>query len=277
MLASYLAMPELFPSLTIFVLSSLIMVGAQLIYAAVGFGAGMFSITLLAMLLPDLAGAVTTLFVLTLVTELCVLSRTWRDGNLRVLLGLLPTSALGLWLGSLVLVTGDVSWLKRLLGALIVGSGVWFLLVEKARGRASGQDPGDPSAMGDHTTPLSLQRGSVWLSLPVGLASGTLAGLFGMGGPPVIMFLKKYRLDKGAFRATILWYFLILSVFRGPIYAQAGILTVRELHAALWLLPASLLGMVLGMTSHRRMSEWHFGTAVSILLIILGTLLTVAG
>ena len=44
-------MPELFPSVTIFVLASLIMVGAQLIYAAVGFGAGMFSITLLAMLL----------------------------------------------------------------------------------------------------------------------------------------------------------------------------------------------------------------------------------
>ncbi len=270
-------MPELFPSLTVFVLSSLIMVGAQLIYAAVGFGAGMFSITLLAMLLPDLAGAVTTLFLLTLVTELWVLSRTWRDGNLRILLGLLPTSALGLWLGSLVLVTGDVSWLKRLLGALIVGSGVWFLLDERTRSRATGQDLGDPSATRGDAPPLPRQRGSAWLSLPVGLASGTLAGLFGMGAPPVILFLKKYRLDKGAFRATILWYFLILSVFRGPIYAQAGILTGRELHAALWLLPASLLGMVLGMTTHRRMSEWHFGTAVSILLIILGTLLTVAG
>ena len=270
-------MPELFPSLTIFVLSSLIMVGAQLIYAAVGFGAGMFSITLLAMLLPDLAGTVTTLFLLTLVTELWVLSRTWRDGDLRILLGLLPTTALGLWLGSVVLVTGDVTWLKRLLGALILGSGVWFLLDERARIRATGPAPEGPSRAGGDAPPLARRRGSVWLSLPVGLASGTLAGLFGMGAPPVIMFLKKHRLDKGAFRATLLWYFLIMSVFRGPIYVQAGILTGDELHAALWLLPASLLGVVLGLVTHRRMSEWHFGAAVSILLIILGALLAVAG
>ncbi len=65
-------MPELFPSVTVFVLCGLVVACAQMIYATVGFGAGMFSIALLAMLLPDLAGAVAALLLLTLVTEVWV-------------------------------------------------------------------------------------------------------------------------------------------------------------------------------------------------------------
>ena len=52
-------------------------------------------------------------------------------------------------------------------------------------------------------------------------------------------------------------------------------LTARELRAALWLLPASLLGVLLGTATHRRLSEWNFAAAVSVLLIVLGVLLAI--
>ena len=117
--ASAADVPELFPDGPTFALCSLIMIGAQLLYAAVGFGAGMFSITLLAMLLPDLAGAVATLFLLTLVTELWVLSKAWRKGNVRLLFGLLPSTVIGMWIGSQLLVTGPV--LLRYCNAALVG------------------------------------------------------------------------------------------------------------------------------------------------------------
>ena len=120
-------------------------------------------------------------------------------------------------------------------------------------------------------------KGRAWWGLPVGLLAGGLAGLFGTGGPPVIILLKRYNLDKGAFRATILWFFLIMSVLRGASYLRVGVLTSSELIAALWLLPASVLGMVLGMVTHRSMSERRFGIAVSVLLIVLGLLLLVGG
>ena len=61
-------MPELFPSVTDFVLCALIVAGGQLIYAAVGFGAGMFSIALLAMVVRDLVPSVVALCLLMLVT-----------------------------------------------------------------------------------------------------------------------------------------------------------------------------------------------------------------
>jgi uncharacterized membrane protein YfcA len=114
-----------------------------------------------------------------------------------------------------------------------------------------------------------------WVSLPVGLASGVLGGLFGTGGPPVIVLLKGHRLDKGAFRATLLWYFLLMSFVRGASYLQAGILTGSEAIAALWLLPPALLGVLAGMIAHRRISEQRFATVVSLLLMLLGALLMI--
>ncbi|MCP4593315.1 MAG: sulfite exporter TauE/SafE family protein [bacterium] len=262
-------MPELFPNPTVYVLSLLIVAGAQLIYATVGFGAGMFSIALLALLLPDLPGTVTTLFLITLVTEVWVLCHAWRQARLRMLLTVLPTAILGLWLGTHLLVTGEVGWLKRLLGVVVLAAGAWFLYEERRnRSEATASTSLDVGGGG---------RLRAWASLPVGLASGVLAALFGTGGPPVIILLRGYRLDKGAFRATLLWFFLLMSVLRAGGYAQAGLLTMREVVAAGWLLPGSLIGVVVGMAAHRHLSERHFARGVSVLLILLGGLLMFGG
>lgn len=263
-------MPELFPDVITYVLCGLIVAGASMIYATVGFGAGMFSIALLAMILPDLAPAVATLLILTFVTELWVLAHAWRQARFRLLLGLLPTMALGMWLGTELLIAGDVAWLKRALGVVVLGAGVWFLYDERG-GRANREREDRPAAHPRHGG----RSRTAWLSLPIGLASGVLAGLFGTGGPPVIVFLRGYRLDKGAFRATLLWYFFLMSFFRAGSYLSAGVLTSNEAVAAVWLLPPTLLGIALGMAAHQRLSERRFATAVSLLLVLLGALLMI--
>jgi len=198
------------------------------------------------------------------------LLRSWRKARLRLLPGLLPTMVLGMWLGTKLLVVGDVTWLKHALGVVVLAAGAWFLYEER-RGQTRPETAPLPAV-----EPRPRARGAAcWLSLPIGLASGVLGGLFGTGGPPVIVFLKGYRLDKSAFRATLLWFFLLSSFIRAGSYLQAGILTGNEVVAAVWLLPPSLFGMVLGMLAHRRMSERHFAAAVSVLLMLLGALLTV--
>ena len=113
-----------------------------MIYATVGFGAGMFSIALLAMLLPDLGATIATLFILTLVTEVWVLCHAWRQAKVRLLLGLLPTTAAGMWLGTELLAGEDASGLKRALGAVIVMAGAWFLYEERRRKAAPTADHG---------------------------------------------------------------------------------------------------------------------------------------
>jgi uncharacterized membrane protein YfcA len=266
--------PELFPDVVSFVACALVMAGAQLVYATFGFGAGMVSIALLAIVLPDLVGAVGVLLILTLVTEVWVLAHAWREVRARLLLGLVPTMAVGLWLGTELLVAGDVGGLKRALGVVVAAAGVWFLYEERARGRRAEPRDAQPQSVG---TPASVVKRPVWnwTSLPIGLVSGVLGGLFGTGGPPVIIFLKAYRLDKGAFRATLLWYFLLMSLFRAGTYVHAEVLTKDILLAALWLLPASVAGILIGMVIHRRVSESQFGVAVSVLLVVLGVLLLI--
>ncbi len=267
-------MPDLFPNVAVLVLCALVVAGAQFIYATVGFGAGMFSIALLAMLLPDLAPAVATLLLLTLVTEVWVLARSGRHARMRLLLGLLPTTAVGMWLGTEMLAGGDVTGLKRALGVMVACAGAWFFFGERRN-----RTPAAPADAAQPQAPHARSRlpFNVLACMAAGLAAGALAGLFGTGGPPVIICLKSHRLDKAAFRATLLWYFLLMSIFRGAAYLRAGLLTDSELTAALWLLPASLLGMVAGSAAHHRLSERHFAVAVSGLLIILGGLLLIGG
>ena len=263
-------MPELFPDPLTLVLSALVLLGGQFIYATVGFGAGMFSIALLALILPDLAQPVAIILVLSFLTEVWVLARNWRKARGGLLLGLLPTSALGMWIGTELLAAGNVDTLKRSLGVFVGVAGAWFLFAEVRRERGSGSDAARAPRVGSVDS-----RWRNLLGVPVGLVSGVLGGLYGTGGPPVIVFLKGYGLDKSAFRATLLWYFLLMSGVRGGTYLSAGLLTGEVLLAAAWLLPASLLGTFLGARAHGRLSERWFGHGVSLLLILLGVLLFV--
>ncbi|MGD8452371.1 MAG: sulfite exporter TauE/SafE family protein [Phycisphaerae bacterium] len=255
-------MPALFPDIPSLVACVLIMAGAQLIYATVGFGAGMFAVSLMAMLLPDLAGVVSVLVILTLVTEVWVLAHAWRQARPRLLLTLLPGMVLGLVLGTQVLVAGNAAALKRVLGLVVLAAGVWFFCERNG------------AALNADATPGTIRR-NWWLAGPVGFISGVLGGMYGTGGPPVIVYLRSCRLDKGAFRATILWFFMTMSVVRGGVYVQKGILTADILLAAAWLLPGSLTGIVAGMAIHRSVSERQFARGVAVLLVVLGGLLLV--
>lgn len=198
-------MPELFVDLPSFIACVLIMAGAQLIYATIGFGAGMFAVALMALVLPDLTDIVVVLLMLTAVTEVWVLARTWRRVKIPLLGWLVPGMVAGLWLGTRILVTTDISLLRRFLGLVVIGAGLYFVLEHRAR----------PSyhSRTDNAAPASLKV--PWISLPVGLFSGLLGAMFAIGGPPVIIFLRAHGLDKLTFRSTILTYFLLMSFLRG--------------------------------------------------------------
>ncbi len=257
-------MPELFDNLPTFIACALIMAGAQLIYATIGFGAGMFAVTLMALVLPDLTGAVVVLLIVTLVTEISVLSRNWQRARIRLVGWLVPGMALGLWLGTQALVSTDVGLLKRFLGLVVAGAGLYFIF--DTRIRRDRRDSAGASSPSSRTS---------WISVPVGLLSGLLGAMFGTGGPPVIVFLRACRLDKSTFRSTILTYFLLMSLLRAVTYIAAGLLTADRIWAAVLLLPGSVAGVFIGTIIHHRISERQFSQVVSVLLVGLGLLLAV--
>lgn len=256
-------MPDLFGGIQQFVLCMLIMLGAQLIYATVGFGAGMFAVAVMALVLPDLAGIVVVLLILTFIAEIWVLTRSWRHIEFRLLVWLIPGLLVGLWLGTRVLINADVSLLKQILGFVVGGTGLYFFYENRIGNRKEDSTGNNPRMF----------PGARWISLPVGLLSGALGAIFGTGGPPVIIFLRACRLNKTPFRSTMMTFFLTMSLLRAGIYSTTGLLTADRALAAVMLLPGSMAGIIIGVIIHERISESQFRYMVAILLVVLGALL----
>ena len=243
----------IFETLPQFLIVCAILALAEAVYVLLGFGAGLIAVGTMALLLPELKDAVVILLLVNLPAELWIVRSSWQRISWRGVLVIFIGVAIGTPLGTSLLRWGDARFLLIVLGVFLVAVGAVFLFIKDARKR-------------------QMPR---WIAGPIGVISGVLTGLFGTGGPPVIVLLKGYGLDKGAFRATLISFFLLMSLMRGGTYINAGLLTTEELLAALWLLPASLAGTVLGMVIHGRLSERFFGYAVSLLLILLGGLLVI--
>jgi len=268
-----MTLPPLFQdSLTYYLLCLLILLGGQLIYATVGFGAGMFAVTLLVLLLGEIPGVVMTMLLLTWITEVLVLSREWRYAWGRLLLVIVPPTVVGLWFGTNALASGDGDALKRMLGAVVAAAGFWFLYSDFRESRRNARQ-GTSTA----NTQPQLTVAKAAASLPAGLAAGFLGALFGTGGPPVIVLFKSFGLDKRAFRATLLALFMTKSVTRASFGIYKGLLTLDHVWAAFYLIPGSVLGTIIGAKIYHRLSERHFGRAVSILIVILGLTLLATG
>ena len=60
---------------------------------------------------------------------------------------------------------------------------------------------------------------------PVGLSSGLLTGLFGTGGPPLVLYYQLSGADKAAFRGNLMAIFLLMTLVRVPSYAGMGLIT----------------------------------------------------
>jgi len=251
--------PTIFPGWAALGLSALVLCASQLVYAMYGFGSGLLAVALLAFVLPELSAVVPLLVLVSLPTEAWI---SWRDrravsleGALPVLLGLLPGALLGAWaLGA----GADQGWLLLALGVVILLAAGWLAW--------SGWQQPQPRAH----MPRSAGVGA-------GLLSGALAGLFGTGGPPLILWYQLLGLPKQAFRATLLAIFLLLDLWRVPAYLATGLLDRAVALSALLMLPAGLLGLALGQRLHLDIPERHFRLGVALLLGVLGLLLMFRG
>ncbi len=231
--------------------AGLVLVVAQAVYVLFGFGAGLIAVGAMALFMPQVTDVVVLLLLVSLPAEISVVSKArkqiaWR-GVWQVCAGL----ALGVLIGTRILnVTEPSSVLTALAGVLIL-AGAAFLLMP------SGRAVSWPA----------------WSRPTVGLTSGVLAGLFGTGGPPLILYFRLSGADKAAFRGNLMAIFLVTTAVRLPAYALTGLITAPRLLSALALLPAALLGGWLGHRIHLQVSEETFRRLVSVALCAIGVLL----
>lgn len=155
---------------------------------------------------------------------------------------LVPACLVGLAVGSWLLTQMPARPLMLMLGLFVLGYALWSL-------RAAGE-----------LSHLSSRWGA-----PAGMASGITSSMFGIGGPPYVIYLTRRGLAPDALRATMAVAGLVSIGGRAAAFGFTGLLS----DPAVWLttavaLPASVVGMVAAerlrphLSAHttRRVIEW---------------------
>ena len=245
----------IFDSLPQFLIVCLILAVAEAVYVLLGFGAGLIAVGTMALLLPELKDAVVLLLLVNLPAELWVVRSSWQRISWRGVLVIFVGVAIGTPLGTSLLRWGDPRFLLIVLGVFLVAVGAVFLFIRDTRERQM----------------------SRWVAGPVGVISGVLTGLFGTGGPPLILYYQLQGVDKAAFRGNLMAIFLLMTAVRVPSYAVFGLITAPRMWSALAVMPAVLLGALIGNSIHLRIEETTFRRLVSAALLLIGLLLLAPG
>jgi uncharacterized membrane protein YfcA len=218
---------------------------AGVIKGLTGFGFSLVAAPLLVVLLGPRT-AVPIIVVLNAFTNIVLFAGCRRAADIKRIRPLIIAGIITVPMGMFLLLNLDVGVLKLIIGAAIVLFAVALLA-------------------GFHRPLKDEGRGL----LLAGLISGTLNGLISTGGPPVILFLANQGMQKVVFRASLIAYFLFLSVATIPIFLAGGLMSRAVLvHAAVFI-PALLVGAFAGSKLLRRVPE-HFFRVVA-LVIVIGT------
>jgi uncharacterized membrane protein YfcA len=224
---------------------------AQAVYVLLGFGAGLIAVGALALVVPELRDVVVLLLLVNLPAEAAIVAGgrrrvRWR-GVGAVGIGIVVGVPAGTWL----LDRADPPLLLGLLGLVLVAVGIAFLAAPRR----------------------PFRRPPAAISPAIGLLSGVLSGLFGTGGPPLVVYYQLRGLAKTEFRDTLMAVFLLVTAVRLPSYWAAGLLTRERLVSAAVVLPGVLLGGWLGHRTHLELDESAFRRAVSVALAVIGVVL----
>lgn len=208
----------------------LLAIGAAFVQRVSGFGFGIFIMTALPYLMPSYGEATTLSGALALVTSLIIVARMWRHISWPKLIPILLTFLVVSWFAvQMVAYAGD-KVLRQILGAVLILASLWFFfLSERIRIRP--------------TMPMQLSMGTL---------SGMMGGLFGMQGPPAVLYFIASARSKEEYMALAQCYFLVGNVMMTFYRASHGFLTPVVVSSWCYGLAAVLLGTWIGSLVFRR-------------------------
>jgi uncharacterized membrane protein YfcA len=225
----------------------LILLLAYFLRGITGFGSGLIAIPLLAHILP-LTFVVPMVLVLDFVASIVLSSRKHMQVRWDEIRPLLPTSIVGIVIGSFMLITLPREPLLVSLGVFVIFFGLRYVF----------------NIHGDK--PISR-----WWSVPTGLSGGLIGALFGTGGPPYVVYFSHRLHDKTQLRGTLSGLFLLDGAFRVITFLSLGLLLQADMFAALLMgLPVAGIGLYLG-------NRVHLGITHRLQLVVIGCLLLVSG
>jgi uncharacterized membrane protein YfcA len=214
----------------------LVMFVAMLVQSALGFGAGMIGISLLALRLPvNIAAPLVTL--LSITVALLIVVQDHVHVQFRSVGVLFVSSLFGMPLGLLLLKYGEPYVVKLGLAIVLIAFATWALT-----GGAR----------------LKLNSDSwIWLGV-CGFCAGLLGEGYGMSGPPLLIYGAMRRWSARHFRATTQGFFLPACAMMVVGYWFGGLLISKVTTYYLWTLPGALLAVCIGRHVNRRLEKHSF-------------------
>ncbi len=242
---SLVALPELAP-----LAWAALVVGAMTIgVSKTGLpGANTFGIALFAAVLParESTGA---MLLLLMVGDVLALLIYRRHADVRALIRLIPSVAVGLVVGVACLAVLPDVWVKRLIAILLLG--LVALTLWRRRGGAEAT--------------VQAGRGTAF-------GYGSLGGFTTMvanaGGPVMSMYFLASRFSMTTFLGTAAWFFAVINAVKLPFSIGLGLVTLDTIAMDLLLIVPVLLGAVIGRVIVTRVSQRVFDAIVVILTVV---------
>lgn len=185
-----------------------------------------------------------------LLVDLSNLQKYRRVINWRLVKMLIPGATLGIVLGSLSFAQLDADVLRLFVGAIAV----WFASLY----------------FGSRIIPkLGVKMGLLG-ALLLSALSGYSSTLAHAGAPPMRAFLLSQNLEKSAYVGTNGFVFLIINSLKVPAYLAVGQINWESLTISGWLLPAIVLGIIVGRYLHDKISQGLFVLLANLFLMLAG-------
>jgi uncharacterized membrane protein YfcA len=134
---------------------------------------------------------------------------------------------------------------------IILGCGILFGVLLLARGR-------------------DLSEAHIGLDWAMGIVSGVLLTSTSTNGPPLVFALQARRSPPNVFRATLNMIFLISGLYGILLFALFGEISKHDLLLATAVLPAMVVGVLIGRVVRQRVDPLRFKMAVLVLLCVGG-------
>lgn len=216
----------------------LLAAGASFVQRTTGFGFGIFIMTALPFLMPSYAEAVTLSGILSLTSSTVVMIKYLKYVNWK---RLLPISAAFFVFSSIAICLLDKiegKEMRVILGLILIVISLYFSFFKDKLQKIIRPTAG-------------------WL-LGAGSLSGVMGGLFGMQGPPVVLYLINSEPDKNHYMGMIQTYAVLTNFIMLSVRACNGYVTSDVGAAYLYSLGGLAVGVFAGNWAFKRLSNRLF-------------------
>lgn len=216
----------------------LLATGASFIQRTIGFGFGIFIMTALPFLMPSYAEAVTLSGILSLTSATVVMLKYLKFVTWRRLLPMVAAFAIFSTIAISLLERIEGQAMRMILGVMLIIISLYFSFFKDKLQKIIKPTKG-------------------W-QLGTGTVSGIMGGLFGMHGPPVVLYLVSSEPDKDHYMGMIQTYAVITNISMLAVRVYSGYLTPTVGISYVYGIVGLAIGVLTGNWAYRRIPNRLF-------------------